>query len=80
MNANLAASKLELALRSIGQPEAIPKGFRRKEEWERIWGLKPSRVSMLLSMHVKSGRIEMKWFKVRCGGRVLPVRFYKAIK
>jgi hypothetical protein len=73
------ASALEIALG--GAPDKIPAGFRSRQEWQKIWKLKPTRTKQLLTEHTKSGRMEQKRFSVMFGPYHRQYStFYKAIK
>ena len=81
MTTNLIASKLERSLRQLSQPSEIPKGFRRAEEFQKIWGVKRAWFQKLVKSHAAAGRIERKNFRAKDRhGRIRGIWFFRAVK
>lgn len=82
MKANETFSKLEKALGNPSHYFVKPeKGFRKREEWQDIWGCKDTKAKKLIRKHVDNGRMEVKIFKtIGTDGRPQSTPFYRAIK
>ena len=76
--ANLA-SALELSLGLCAQP--VPKGFRTKDEWAKVWKCHETMAWKLCKRHVKDGRMIFEQFRIDTGNqRNRKVIHYKAVK
>ena len=76
------ATALERSLGTIPrQADLIPAGYRKREEWQSIWGLGQATACKIIKQHVANGRMKMiKLTTVDIGNRTQKTAFYKAIK
>lgn len=61
------------------QPETVPPGFFRVEEWCEKQDLGPARVYQIFAKGVKAGLVEKRKFRIQIGDRVQPVPHYKML-
>jgi hypothetical protein len=74
------ASAAEIALGSIAkQADKVEKGFRSREEWQKIWGCEYSLASQIIKKHLMSGKMVMKRFrKLDITSRYSSIPHYKS--
>lgn len=83
MKTNDIATALEIELGRAAsiKPDKVPPGWRMSTEWADVWKLAKSQTGRIISVHLKSGRMEAKTFRREClDGRTRPYLHYRAVR
>lgn len=62
------------------KPSQVPKGWKTTKQWAKQETGDENKIGMIgvyLRKGVMQGVIEMKYFTIKCGSRVMPVPHYK---